>query len=389
MTALLTRLLGRLPVGWLQLTHSRGRLAAAIAGVAFANVLVLVQLGISGALNGTIAQGYGFFQADLMISAPDANTLTDGGNVARAHLMQALADPEVVAGAGVFIGTVIWSRPSGDVALQTFGIDPAQPGFLPPAIAKRAGALHLADRAIIDRMTRGLDRAALDALNGGPPESFEAAGRRLHLTGSFQGGVGFTADGYMIVSDQTFLALFPRRSSGAPDHLLLRLARDADPAQVAARLTDRLGADLRIRTIPQAIAADQRFQGTQRPTGIIFGFGVVMGMLVGIVIVYQVLSTDVADHLREYATLKAVGYPHRFFIGIVLEEALILAALGFLPGIVIASAFYAALNAATGLPLVMTWQVAVAVLVGTIAACALSGTIATRRLAAADPADLF
>ena len=114
-----------------------------------------------------------------------------------------------------------------------------------------------------------------------------------------------------------------------------------------------------------------------------------MGMLVGIVIVYQVLSTDVADHLREYATLKVAGYPHRFFIGIVLEEALILAVLGFLPGIVIASGFYAALNAATGLPLVMTWQVAVAVLAGTIAACALSGTIATRRLAAADPADLF
>jgi putative ABC transport system permease protein len=324
-----------------------------------------------------------------MVSAPDANTLTDGANVARAHLWQALADPEVVAGTGLFIGNVTWSRPTGDVTLQTFGLDPGQGGFLTPAVAARSGALHLADRAIIDRMTRGLDRATLDALNDGAPMSFEAAGRTLHLTGSFRGGVGFTADGYMIVSDQTFLALFPRRSSGAPDHLLLRLAPDADPAAVAARLRDRLGGDLRIRTLPEAVAADQRFQGTQRPTGIIFGFGVVMGMLVGIVIVYQVLSTDVADYLREYATLKAVGYPHRFFIGIVLEEALILAALGFLPGIVIASGFYMALNAATGLPLVMTWQVALAVFAGTVAARALSGTVATRRLAAADLADLF
>lgn len=115
----------------------------------------------------------------------------------------------------------------------------------------------------------------------------------------------------------------------------------------------------------------------------------VIGVLVGIVIVYQVLSTDVADHLREYATFKAVGYPHRFFIGIILVEALILAALGFLPGIVIATGLYAALNAATGLPLVMTWQVALSVLMGTMAACALSGTVATRRLAAAGPADLF
>jgi putative ABC transport system permease protein len=139
----------------------------------------------------------------------------------------------------------------------------------------------------------------------------------------------------------------------------------------------------------EAVAADIRYQGTQRPTGVIFGFGVVIGILVGLVIVYQVLSTDVADHLREYATLKAVGYPHLYFIGVILEEALILASLGFVPGFLIASGLYLALNAATGLPLAMTLGTALAVLAGTMAACALSGTIATRRLAAADPADLF
>jgi putative ABC transport system permease protein len=193
----------------------------------------------------------------------------------------------------------------------------------------------------------------------------------------------------MFVSDQTFLSLFPSRSSGAPNHLLLRTVGGADPAAVAARLQARLGGDLRVRTMAEAVAADIRYQGTQRPTGVIFGFGVVIGILVGLVIVYQVLSTDVADHLREYATLKAVGYPHRYFIGIILEEALILASLGFVPGFLIASGLYLALNAATGLPLAMTLGTALAVLAGTMTACALSSTIATRRLAAADPADLF
>jgi putative ABC transport system permease protein len=388
-TRLLERLLGRLPVGWLQLTHSRGRLAAAIAGVAFANVLVLVQLGVSGALTGTIAQGYEVFRADLIVSAPDAHTLTDGGHVARQHLWQALADADVSAGAGLHIGNLVWSRPGGDATLQTYGLDPAQSGFLTPGAAAGAAPLALADRAIIDRMTRGLDPTVLTGLGLETPLTFEAAGRTLHVTGSFRGGVGFSADGYLIVSDQTFLTLFPRRDAGAPNHLLLRLAAGADPEAVAERLRYRLGVDLRIRTLPEAVAADQRYQGTQRPTGIIFGFGVVIGVLVGIVIVYQVLSTDVADHLREYATFKAVGYPHRFFVGVILEEALILASLGFVPGIAIASGLYAALNAATGLPMVMTGQVALAVLAGTVAACALSGIIATRRLAAANPADLF
>jgi putative ABC transport system permease protein len=66
---------------------------------------------------------------------------------------------------------------------------------------------------------------------------------------------------------------------------------------------------------------------------VIFGFGVLIGVLVGLVIVYQVLSADVADHMREYATFKAMGYGPRFFLGIVLEEALVLGVLGFLPGL--------------------------------------------------------
>ncbi len=387
MTRLLQRLLGRLPVGWLQLTHSRGRLAAAIAGVAFANVLVLVQLGIAGALNGTIAQGYDLFRADILISAPDATTMTDGGNVARQHLWQALADPEVTDGAALYIGTVTWGAAAGDTALQTFGIDPAKVGFLAPGLAPLAPGLALADRAVIDRMTRRLEPQLVASLSEETPLRFEGGGRTLTVTGAFTGGVGFSADGYLLVSDQTFLSLFPGRKSGAPNHLLIRTS--GDPAAVAARLSDRLGPDLRIRPMADAVAEDQRYQATERPTGIIFGFGVVIGVLVGIVIVYQVLSTDVADHLREYATFKAIGYPHRYFIGVILEEALILATLGFVPGIVIATGLYTALNAATGLPLEMTLQTAFSVFAGTLVACALSGAIATRRLAAADPADLF
>lgn len=389
MTAFLGRVLGRLPVGWLQLTHSRGRLVAAIAGVAFANVLVLVQLGLAGALNCTIVQGYAFFDADIMVSAADGHTMTDGSNVARAHLWRALADPQVADGTALFVGTVTWSRESGDTALQTFGIDPAATGFVASNLAPIMPGLAVAGRAAIDRTTRRLEPEVVANLSERAPLRFETGERTLSVTSAFAGGVGFTADGYMLVSDQTFLSLFARRSSGAPNHLLLRTVPGADPAVVAQRLQDRLGPDLRVRRLQAAIAADQRYQGTQRPTGIIFGFGVVIGVLVGLVIVYQVLSTDVADHLREYSTFKAVGYPHRYFIGVILEEALILASLGFVPGIVIASGLYLALHAATGLPLVMTPQTAVAVLLGTMAACALSGILATRRLAAADPADLF
>ena len=106
-------------------------------------------------------------------------------------------------------------------------------------------------------------------------------------------------------------------------------------------------------------------------------------------IVYQVLSTDVADHLKEYATFKAMGYEHRFFLGIVLEEAGILAVFGFIPGFIVSMGLYAGLSAVTSLPVYMDGTRPFMVFFGTLAACALSGAIATRRLAAADPADLF
>ena len=82
MSRLLKWLFGRLPIGWLQLTHSRTRFAAALAGVAFANVLVFVQLGIMNSMATATMKPYGFFQADIMISASDANSMTEGGNVA-------------------------------------------------------------------------------------------------------------------------------------------------------------------------------------------------------------------------------------------------------------------------------------------------------------------
>ncbi|MEE4346338.1 MAG: FtsX-like permease family protein [Paracoccaceae bacterium] len=390
MNWLLRRLFGRLPIGWLQLTHNRTRFAAALAGVAFANVLVFVQLGIMNSMGAATLRPYDFFVADVMISASDANALSEGGNVARQWLLQAMADPDVADGTGLFIANVPWDRAARDISLTTFGIDPAKPGFLSPAITGEVNLLQVQDAAILDRLARGLAKDEAAAIRPQSPLSFETQGRTLTAYATFAGGGGFGGDGYMMVSDQTFLSLFPARSSGAPDHILLALRPGADAVQVIARLKTLISdSSLRIRSYADAAQEDLRYQQTRRPTGIIFGFGVLIGVLVGLVIVYQVLSTDVADHLREYATFKAMGYGPRFFLGIVLEEALVLGIMGFLPGLVVGTAILTLMGAITTLPLVMTPSMAITVFLGTIVFSALSGAIATRRLAAADPADLF
>ena len=389
MKRLLRAILGRLTIGWLQLTHSRPRFAAALAGVAFANVLVFVQLGIMNSMATATMKPYGFFNADIMISSGDANSMTEGGNVARQWLLQALGDPQVVSGAGLFVGNVSWQRPTKTLGLTTYGLDPTI-GFFAPAIAGKAAVLQLPGAGLLDRFSRGLPKDVAAAIRPQTPLSFEVSGETLTLFDTFAGGGGFGGDGYMMLSDQSFLRLFPARTSAAPDHILLRIAAGADPDTVAARLAGLISdKSLRVRSFAAAAQEDLSYQQTKRPTGIIFGFGVIIGILVGIVIVYQVLSTDVSDHMREYATFKAMGYSHRFFLGIVLEEALILGVLGFIPGFLVGTAILTGMAAATTLPLQMTFGMAASVFVGTVIACTLSGAIATRRLVRADPADLF
>ena len=390
MSRLLQALFGRLPIGWLQLTHSRNRFVAALAGVAFANVLVFVQMGIMNSMATATLKPYGFFQADIMISASDANSMSEGGNVARQWMLQAMAHPDVTAGLGLFTASVSWQRETNALGLITFGIDPTQPDFLAPDIAAKVAPLQLQMSGLLDRLSRGLPRDLAAGIRPQSPLSFEANDKTLTLYDTFAGGGGFGGDGYLMVSDQTFLSLFKDRRSAAPDHILLKLRPGADAALVSADLRGLISdKTLRIRSYAEAAQEDLTYQQTRRPTGIIFGFGVIIGVLVGLVIVYQVLSTDVADHMREYATFKAMGYGPAFFFSVVLEEALILGLFGFIPGALAGTALLTLMGKLTTLPLAMTPGMILSVFVGTLVFSTLSGIIATRKLAAADPAELF
>lgn len=395
MTAVLARLLGRIPIGWLQLTHSKTRMAAALAGVAFANMLVFMQLGVFGGLNATIALTYSPLNADILISASDANTLTDGSPLARQHMFQALAVPGVADAAPLYLGMTDWLDPDGNTSsLQVYGIPPEASGLMNPrftaGLSTAPAALQLPNTALLDGKTRGLNLQALDPISPGTPLEMELNNVAVDAIGTFEIGAGFAADGNLLVSDQTFLRLFASRLAGTPSHIMVRVEHGVPTDGVVQRLHDALASDaIAIRSLEQAQADDLSYQNTERPTGLIFGFGVIMGVIVGLVIVYQVLATDVADHLREYATFKAMGYRHSFFLGVVFEEAVVLAVLGFIPGLLLSLGIYAGMSAGTGLPIAMDPQRAIAVLIGTIAACTLSGAIATRRLAGADPAELF
>jgi putative ABC transport system permease protein len=97
----------------------------------------------------------------------------------------------------------------------------------------------------------------------------------------------------------------------------------------------------------------------------------------------------VSDHLPEYATLKAIGYSNRYLAGVVMQQAVILAVLGYLPGLAIGLLLYRVSAEATRLPLAMTWPRGLGVLALTVAMCCASALLALRKVRSADPADVF
>jgi putative ABC transport system permease protein len=84
-----------------------------------------------------------------------------------------------------------------------------------------------------------------------------------------------------------------------------------------------------------------------------------------------------------------MGYSDASLSAVVLQQAAILALLGFLPGLVISQGLYALTAWQTRLPIEMTLLRIVGVLGLSLAMCMTSGLVALRKLRQAAPADLF
>jgi putative ABC transport system permease protein len=170
---------------------------------------------------------------------------------------------------------------------------------------------------------------------------------------------------------------------------LIRLHDGADAALVRNGLREYLPKDVLVMTKADFVERERNYWDTATPIGYIFAFGAIMGFVVGAIIVYQILFADVSEHLNEYATLRALGYPNRFVSGIVIQQAIILGVLGYIPGVLAVTWLYGKAATATSLPLYVTTDRALTVFIMTLTMCAISAVLALRKVRRLDPADVF
>lgn len=381
----------RTPLGWLQLSREKSRLLVALSGIAFADVLMFMQLGFQAALYDSNTKLSRALDADIVLVSPQARNTQNLSTFSRRRLYQAKDVPGVKSAEAFYSNIITWKHPDTrkETSIQVIAFKPEQQALNLPEVNQQLDKTKLPDVVLFDRNSRGNYQNAIAQIEQGKVVTTEVERRTITIAGVFSLGASFGADGILVASDQTFLRLFPRREAVSINLGLIKLEPGYNPEQIATALKSHLPNDVRVLTHQQYIEFEESYWKQESPIGFIFGLGTGMAFVVGVVIVYQVLSTDVNSHMKEYATFKAMGYRNQYLLAVVFEEAVILAFLGFIPGFVLPIGLYQLAANATALPISMKLSRAVLVLTLTIIMCTISGAIATRKLQSADPADMF
>lgn len=381
----------RTPLGWLQLRRDKLRLLTALSGIAFADILVFMQLGFKDALYTTNTQYARQIRGDIVVTSTQAKNFNQPYTFPRRRLYQAMDVSGVESAEAVYVGSLSWRNPQDreKTSMTVIGFDPDQPVFNLPEVNRQLNKVKVPDTVLFDKASRGEYDQIISQVQQGKIVTTESERTTITVGGLFEVGASFQDDGVLITSDQNFLRLFPRKDAGGVSIGIINLQPGQNPAVVRKSLNTYLDDDIKAFTYQEYVDSELDYIQNSTAIGYVFSFGTMMGFVVGIIIVYQVLSTDVNDHLEEYATFKAMGFKNSYLLFVVFEEALILSLIGFVPSVGIAVGLYSLTATATALPIAMPVARAVSVLVMTIIMCGISGAIATRKLQSADPADIF
>lgn len=377
-------------LAWRQLVFDRTKLAAAICGVLFACVLVFMQLGFRDSLYASATSAPLKLNGDLFLMHKQSEAMWRPAQFKRSELMRALGNPAVAEVYPLYLGLAPFKNIQTQVkrTLMVYGFDPDSLIFNVEAIQNQRAALLLKDTVLFDEYSRpefGPIRQLLETNQN----VTEINDYKVSIAGSFPLGVSFAADGNVVTSELNFMRIFPKRNRSDIDMGVIKLHPGASIKQAQAELTGQLNAFINIFTYEELLQYEKNYWANMAPIGFIFGFGTIMGLVVGLVIVYQILFTDIVNLRNEYATLKAMGYEHGYFIRVVFASAFFLAVLGFIPGYILSVGLYQLAESQIFMPMPMTLSKVVSVFTFILTMCAVAGFLAIRKLKAANPADMF
>lgn len=380
-----------IPIAWRQLTSERKRFISAVAGIAFAVTMMLFQLGLYDALFKAVVRPHHAMIADVVLISKNYVSLTDADNFTRRRLYQVVSDEAVESVASIYVSHGPWRNPATMELREIFilGCRPDEHAFDFPSWTNNPGALKSADEVFFDETSFSHYGPVVERFRSTGVVETELDGARVRVTGLFEMGRTFAADGNVIAGDTAFFRIakyYPKEMISVG---LVRLKPGEDPARVARRLQQTLPNDVRVVTRQEFFEIDRAYWAKRTPIGFVITASLIVAVIVGAVIMYQILYADVSDHLPEYATLKGIGFSDRFFMNLILQQSVMLSVCGFLPGILLSAGLYRMTRLMAHLPTELSTTRALIAFLLTTAMCAAGGALAARKLSSANPADLF
>ena len=365
------------------LFHDRVRLIATVVGIVFSIVLVTVQLGVFLSFERMITMMIDHAQADFWITPAETKSFEGSSLLAGREQFQALSINGVAEVTPVIVGYASWRKPNGGASTPVFVI--GAPTSLRRTAAVERGrrqscrpdeARRRRDRPVVFRAARGRG-------NWRPRRVSNLKARVVAVT---KGIRSFTTMPNVFTSldrARAYLGVPPNKAN----YFIVRVSPNASAAAVRSRLVASLP-DAEVLTSEEFRPRSRLFWLFDTGAGAALLGSAILGIIVGTIIVAQTLYSSTKDHLKEFATLRAIGSSRRYILKVILGQALLSAVIGFS----IAAAIGLALVQATAdaaLPVIMTPELTFGLFVLTVAMCAIAAISAIRVVTRIDPAMVF
>jgi len=375
----------KVPLAWRILTYDKRRTALALIGIFMAILLVFVELGFFYAVPRGGLLLYDNMRFDLLLISNQYEYQAQPGAFPLSQLERVRSSPDVVEATPIYFGFAKWKSGDGDLWPDVFmiGFDPASQIFIPESINRQTAVLNRVDTVLVDSSTRPI----FGPLDAGRVVQIDD--RKATIGGQYVLGTGFMGLGVALTSTANFARLFPQRGSAIVNLGAIRLKAGVDPGHAASDLQKLAGAGTKSFTRQELDAHESAYWTTRTSVGIIFGSGLLISLVVGIMIVYQIVSTQVGRLLPQFATLKAIGYRDRSLTATVGTMSLLIVIAGFIPALAAALGLYSLIRQETLLPVMMSEMRLLAVFAAALGMAVISALLSVWVLRRADPADVF
>jgi putative ABC transport system permease protein len=364
------------------LTHDKARFAVTLAGVAFAVVLIVVELGLFVGFTVTTSSVVDKSQMDLWIVSKGTPYIEQGSAFSERKLYQVLATPGVASADKYIVRFSNWKTPEGaEEGIQIVGFN-LYSGVGGPwnVVEGNVEDLKTPDAVIVDEIYK----KKLGVTKVG--ESFEINGRRARVIGFTRGIRAFTTTPYIFTSFKNAQD-YTRIDEDQTFFILVRALPGTDLPALQHQLESRLR-DVDVLTTARFSSMTRIYWMFTTGAGVAVLIAALLGLVVGIVVVAQTIYATTMDHIRGYGTLKAMGASNSYIYRVIITQAGMSAVAGYVLAMFV-SVFIVHASRSGGAAILLPWQMAVGIFFLTLLMCVSAAVVSINKVTSLDPAMVF